>query len=77
MPVRLAISLANKSGAMKKLYEGNIYEAHTLLSTIEALSTSTNSEKPLIVTDSGIAIEENLSMLKEKGYDYLFMCNKN
>ncbi|MDO8260379.1 MAG: transposase, partial [Candidatus Magasanikbacteria bacterium] len=52
-------------------YEGNIYEAHTLLSTIESLSASTNSEKPLIVMDAGIAIDENLTMLKKNGYDYL------
>lgn len=54
-----------------KIYEGNIYEAHTLLRTIESLSASTNSEKALIVMDAGIATEENLTMLKKEGYDYL------
>ena len=70
------ISLAlvvNAEGFVKysKIYEGNIYEAHTLLSTIEALSANTNSIKPLVVMDAGIAIDDNLLMLKEKGYDYL------
>lgn len=70
--VSLAL-VVNAEGFVKynKIYEGNIYEAHTLLSTIEALSSNTNSEKPLIVMDAGIAIEGNLTMLKEKGYDYL------
>lgn len=63
----------NAEGFVKysKIYEGNIYEAHTLLSTIEALSVNTNSVKPLVVMDAGIASDGNLTMLKEKGYDYL------
>jgi transposase len=70
------ISLAlvvNAEGFVKysKIYEGNIYEAHTLLSTVEAISANTNSIKPVIVMDAGIAIDDNLKMLKEKGYDYL------
>ena len=70
------ISLAlvvNAEGFVKysKIYEGNIYEAHTLLLTVEALSTNTNSIKPVVVMDAGIATEDNLKMLKEKGYDYL------
>lgn len=70
------ISLAlvvNAEGFVKysKIYEGNIYEAHTLLSTIEALSANANSIKPLVVMDAGIAVDDNLKMLKEKGYDYL------
>src|SRR5680860_449626 len=72
--VSLAL-VVNAEGFVKysKIYEGNIYEAHTLLSTVEALasSTSTNATKPLVVIDAGISNEDNLTMLKEKGYDYL------
>ena len=70
--VSLAL-VVNAEGFVKysKIYEGNIYEPHTLLTTVEALSSNTNSQKPVIVMDAGIAIEENLQMLKEKGYDYL------
>lgn len=70
--VSLAL-VVNAEGFVKysKIYEGNIYEAHTLLSTIEALSANTNSIKPVVVMDAGIAIDENLTMLKEKGYAYL------
>lgn len=72
------VSLAmvvNAEGFVKysKIYEGNIYEPHTLLSTIEALSTNTNAVKPMVVMDAGISTDENLLMLKEKGYDYLIV----
>jgi len=70
--VSLAL-VVNAEGFVKysKIYEGNIYEAHTLLNTVEALSTRTNAAKPLVVMDAGISDENNLAMLKEKGYDYL------
>jgi len=70
--VSLAL-VVNGEGFVKysKIYEGNIFEGHTLLATIESLSANTNAIKPLIVMDAGIATEENLNLLKEKGYDYL------
>jgi transposase len=70
--VSLAL-VVNTEGFVKysKIYEGNIYEPDTLLKTVESLSVQTNSEKPLVVMDAGIAIEGNLTMLKEKGYNYL------
>jgi len=70
--VSLAL-VVNAEGFAKysKIYEGNIYEANTLVKTIETLSAQTYSTKPLIVMDAGIATEDNLSKLKEKGYDYL------
>jgi transposase len=70
--VSLAL-VVNAEGFVKhsKIYEGNIYEAHTLLHTIETLSSDTNAQNPVIVMDAGISTEENLTMLKEKGFDYL------
>lgn len=70
--VSLAL-VVNAEGFVKysKIYEGNIYEAHTLCQTVEALSISTGAVKPVVVMDAGISTEENLTMLKEKGYDYL------
>ncbi len=71
--VSLAL-VVNAEGFVKysKIYEGNIYEAHTLETIVDALATSTSlSAKPVIVMDAGIADEANLTMLKTKGYDYL------
>ena len=70
--VSLAL-VVNAEGFVKhsKIYEGNIYEPHTLLGTVEALGSGTGGAKPLVVMDAGIATEENLALLKEKGHDYL------
>lgn len=72
--VSLALVI-NAEGFVKysKIYEGNISEPSTLQATIESLSASTSSgsQKPSVVIDAGIASDENLAMLKEKGYDYL------
>jgi transposase len=72
------ISLAlvtNAEGFVKysKIYSGNISEPSTLLQTIEALSTATSSleRSPLIVMDAAFSTDENMTMLKENGFDYL------
>ncbi len=71
--VSLAL-VVNAEGFVKysQIYEGNIYEAHTLLTTVDSLASQTSlAAKPVVVIDAGIADEVNLLMLKEKGYDYL------
>ena len=56
-----------------KIYKGNMADCKTLETTIKELNDTIPStgKKPLIVIDAGIATEDNLKMLKEKGYDYL------
>ena len=73
-----SISLAlvvNAEGFVKysKIYQGNIAGPQTLAATVEALSKNTNynNGKPIVVIDAGIATEENLLLLKQKGYPYL------
>ena len=72
------ISLAlvtNAEGFVKysKIYQGNISEPGTLLQTIEDLSAATSSlkRKPLIVMDASFSTIENMTMLKENGFEYL------
>lgn len=72
------ISLAlvtNAEGFVKysKIYAGNISEPSTLLETIQALSTATSEldRKPLIVLDASFSTNENMTMLKKNGFDYL------
>ena len=36
-----------------------------------ALKSPANKDKTLVVMDAGIATEENLKLVKEKGYNYL------
>lgn len=72
--VSLAL-VVNAEGFVKysKIYQGNIAEPQTLAATIESLTENTgyNNGKPIVVVDAGIATEENLLYLKQKGYPYL------
>jgi len=67
--------VTNSEGFVKytKIYKGNIGECTTLEKTITDLrkATSNCTSKPLIVMDAGISTEDNLTMLREKGYDYI------
>jgi len=67
--------VVNVEGFVKysKIYRGNIGEITTLEPTIDDLSSRGNltTAKPMVVMDAGIASEENLLMLRNKGYDYL------
>jgi len=72
--VTLAL-VVNIEGFVKysKIYRGNIGETTTLGAIVDELSTQTSpsGRKPMVVMDAGIATEDNLLMLKSKGYDYL------
>jgi len=72
--VSLAL-VTNAEGFVKysKIYQGNISEPATLLQTIEGLSTATSwvERKPLIVMDASFSTIENMTMLKENGFEYL------
>jgi len=53
------------------IYEGNIYEGHTLIPFIEKISTKFNLKKPIVVADAGLLSNENIRGLEEKGYEYI------
>lgn len=65
----------NREGFLKysNIFEGNMADCKTLEDIVNALSaqTSFTSRKPIVVMDAGIATDDNLKMLKSKGYDYL------
>jgi hypothetical protein len=65
----------NREGFLKysNIYQGNMVDCKTLEGIINALSsqTSFSARKPIVVIDAGIATDDNLSMLKNKGYDYM------
>lgn len=55
-----------------EVLEGNISEPKTLVSMLDKLNAEEKSEKKrTVVVDAGIATEENLKMLRERGYDYV------
>jgi len=67
--------VVNIEGFIKysSIYEGNMADCKTLSATIDSLRVATSgaSKKAVIVMDAGIATNENLKMVKAKGFDYL------
>ncbi len=71
----------NREGFLKysNIFEGNMADSKTLETVVDALSsrTSFTSRKPIVVMDAGIATDDNIAMLKRKGYDYLCVSRSN
>jgi transposase len=76
--VSLAL-LTNGQGFVRrsKIYAGNVSEPSTLREVISALEVDSKQDaglfdsKPVAVMDAGIATEENLEYLRDKGFDYI------
>jgi len=73
--------VVNPEGFIKysSILEGNMSDPKTLEGMISNLriKTSSSAKKALVVIDAGIATEDNLAMIKEKGYDYLCVSRSN
>lgn len=54
-----------------EIFEGNIFEGHTLIPVIEKLSSRFGFDHPIVVADAGLLSKKNLQMLEEKGYKYI------
>jgi transposase len=65
--------VVNVEGFIKysSILEGNIADNETLGAMIEKLSKHTCNPNAVIVLDAGIATEDNLKLIAEKGYKYL------
>jgi transposase len=70
--VTLALVL-DGSGFPKRseVFAGNVSEPKTLETMMEHLSPAPGAVPPTVVLDAGIATEENLAWLRERGYRYL------
>lgn len=70
--VALAL-VVNLAGFIKysSVLEGNIADSKTLPAMIDKLSSHTCTGPAVVVLDAGIATEENLKLIQEKGYSYL------
>lgn len=53
------------------IFEGNIYEGHTLIPTIEKISKKFNLSKPIIVADAGLLNNDNIKALESQKYEYI------
>ena len=54
-----------------EIFEGNIYEGHTLIPFIERMSKKFKLGNPIVVADSGLLSKDNIKALKKKGYEYI------
>jgi hypothetical protein len=77
--------LTNGQGFVRrsKIYRGNISEPSTLREVVSELSPEGKREmdlfhsKPVAVMDAGIATEENLTYLRNDGFDYICISRSN
>ncbi len=53
------------------IYEGNIFEGHTLIPFLEKISAKYNLNKPIVVADAGLLSTENIKALETKEYEYI------
>lgn len=53
------------------IFEGNIYEGHTLIPTIEKISKKFNLSKPIVVADAGLLSSNNIKDLIENHYQFI------
>lgn len=53
------------------IFEGGIYEGHTLLPVLEKFERRFDFEKPIVVADAGLLSKENISSLQNNGYGYI------
>lgn len=53
------------------IFEGNIYEGHTLIPFLKKISERFTLGKPIVVADAGLLSSNNLSDLQHEGYQYI------
>jgi transposase len=53
------------------IFEGSIYEGHTLIPFIEKISKKFNLDKFIVVADAGLLSNENIKALEDLDYHYI------
>lgn len=53
------------------IFEGNIYEGHTLIPFLEKTSEKFDLKKPIVVADAGLLSNDNIKALEDKNYEYI------
>jgi len=54
------------------IFEGNIFEGHTLIPFLEKMQNRFDLKKPIVIADSGLLSKDNIHSLVEAGYKYIF-----
>lgn len=53
------------------IFQGNIYEGHTLIPFIEKIRKKFRLDKPVIIADAGLLSKNNIKALEENKYEYI------
>lgn len=53
------------------IFEGSIYEGHTLIPFIEKITVKFNLGKPIVVADAGLLSNDNIKALEQRNYEYI------
>lgn len=53
------------------IFEGSIYEGHTLIPFLEKTAKKFNLEKPIVVADAGLLSNDNIKALEDRKYEYI------
>lgn len=53
------------------MFEGNIFEGHTLIPFLEKMSARFNLGKPIVVADAGLLSKTNIDSLEQMKYEYI------
>lgn len=78
-PLVVFTGVINAQGFIRhsRIYEGNKADSDTLADMITDLEKySGGQSKKTVVIDAGIASEDNLALIREKGYDYVCVSRK-
>jgi hypothetical protein len=53
------------------IFEGNVFEGHTLLPTLEKIRQKYGLGRPVVVADAGLLSRNNLKLLAAEGYSFI------
>ena len=54
-----------------EIFEGNKFEGYTMLPVIDSFKQRYNLEKLVVVADSGLLSSDNITQLRNKGYEFI------
>ena len=54
-----------------EIFEGNIFEGHTFIPTLEKLSKKFNLSKPVVIADAGLLSNDNIKQLEQNDHKYI------
>lgn len=53
------------------IFEGNTFEGHTLIPTLEKIQQKYGFDKPIVVADAGLLSKDNIKKLQENRYQFI------